>query len=200
MSLNFGHSALAQYQTRDSLNKNYIYNSTSNSKLESPSYSYLQLRTGMFSGFQIIQKDSVNITVGIPIELRFRYFPKNSFNLYFGAEIGYNFFALNNNILITAFSTKLNYGMISKKYSYSTQGNIGYLHGNGLDKHPQLLRYRHMLSFGYSFESSAISLNLEIISPLKELALFQSGAIIFTTLEFQFKILTSQKKKIILTN
>lgn len=161
--------SLSNYKNNEPI-ENIIY--------ESQSFSYLQLRSGMLSGFQIIQNDSVNITVGLPIELRYRYFPKNSFNLYYGIDMGYNFFALNKNILITAFNTRFNYGMVSKKYSYSTQINIGYLHGNGLDKHPPLLRYRHMLSLGYSFESSAISLNLELISPLKELAPFQSGGII----------------------
>src|SRR5690242_11062775 len=95
LSLNFFLLENLQAQTNDStlITGNY----------KNQSYEYLQLRSGILVGFQRVDnKDSVNITAGLPLEFNFRMYPKDWITSYIDLEMGYNFFVLNQNIAVTS--------------------------------------------------------------------------------------------------
>jgi len=125
------------------------------------SYYYLQLRTGLMSGFQYVVKDTVNITVGVPIEVNFRYYPKNYMTRFFDVELGYCYLVVNENVLTQSWLFKVGFGTISGNYNYNVQFHVGYWRMMGLDDHPDLQQYKSMLVLGYNFETASIPITID---------------------------------------
>lgn len=126
---------------------------------QSQKWTIFRAYVGVMPGFNMITKDSANVTLAIPIGLSMRnYFNNGNSNLdFFDIDLSEMPIVLNQSSY-TSF-LKLTFGVGFSGDNTNSQAHISYLHN--------FVGFSDMIGFGYDLETISLPISIDYFKPLK---------------------------------